>query len=435
MKFFSYRYLPLNTYIAYCLFAMSCLFLSPIIYLEINYLVLVAYVGLIVFVFSLGYIAGAKGVLFDRRQTAVYVAYEAYQPIRRLLLFLVACSSIYIFQQWWHVFSAGGIGLDLTKLGESYVKYYEGYERGQAKVNFAYILNILMQSSLTLTLFFGAFYFRQMPQTTRWLFLFIIVSYVLINVVVSGKQKFFGDVVIIVIFLFLLTMARNQKKIKISKIMLAGSGLLFVFLIFVELLNQRYVAAGIGVHNIAEKAHPLTRWNNTSLWFDYFGDSYGFAIGVFLGYFTNGLYGLSLSLEMPFEWTYFVGNSYSLSRVVEIAFDGVSIIDKTYPVRVGAEYGWDLSKWHSLFSWLASDITFIGVVILAFPFGFLYGKLWVQAVSFANPYAGPLFLNLSLGLIFSLSNNQIMHGMAGVIALFVLVFYYFFYVLLKKSTR
>ena len=283
-----------------------------------------------------------------------------------------------------------------------------------------------MQSSLTLTLFFGAFYFKQMPQLTRWLFVFIIVSYVLINVLVSGKQKFFGDIVIIVIFLLLLTMARSKKKIKLSGVMLAGPCLLFVCLIFVELLNQRYAAAGIGIHNIAEKAHPLTKWNDASLWFDYFGDSYGFAIGVFLGYFTNGLYGLSLSLEMPFEWTYFVGNSYSLSRVVEIAFDGVSIIDRTYPVRVGAEYGWDLSKWHSLFAWLASDITFTGVVVLAFPFGFIYGKLWVQAVSYANPYAGPLFLTLSLGLIFSLSNNQIMHGMAGIIALLVLVCCYFF---------
>ena len=437
MKLFSYRYIPLNIYIAYCLFTLCCLLVVPIRYQQIDYLTLIGYMGLIIGFFTTGYIFGAKGHLLDKRQLNLEasraLSRNAYLSIKSLLGILLWISTLYVLHQWYQVFTTSGFDLDLSKLGESYVNYYENYERGQANVNLAYILNILIQTCLTLTLFIGAYYLREMSSTKRWVFLFIITSYVMINVLVSGKQKFFGDVVIIFFFFSMLNFARYRKKIKISRLAIAFAMFLVVVMVFVELLNQRYVAAGIGLHNIAEFAHPLTQWNDASLWFEIFGERYGFAMGIFLGYFTNGLYGLSLSLQLPFEWTYFVGNSYSLARVVEIIFEGTTIIDKSYPVRVGLEYGWDLSKWHSLFAWLASDFTFAGVLILALFFGILYGKLWVLAVSYANSYAGPLFLNFSLGLIFSLSNNQIMHGMAGVISVFVLLLGYFLSTIDKKD--
>jgi hypothetical protein len=74
-----------------------------------------------------------------------------------------------------------------------------------------------------------------------------------------------------------------------------------------------------------------------------------------------------------------------------------------------------------LFAWLASDITFIGVLFLVPLFAFLYARLWLQAIKSSNPFSGPLFVYLSLGLIFSYANNQIMHTLAGVIVLLVLL--------------
>jgi len=436
VKLFSYRYLPLNIYILYTFFVISCLFLQPIYYENLNYLLLLSYIGALLLMFSLGYISGAKGGLLFQPSMAGKTTLEAaqvYFPVRRILRLLILCSLFFVLQQWLEVLSSG-VGLDLGKLGENYVKYYEGYERGRAVVNFSYIVNILSQSVLTLCLFLGAFYYKELPKYLRWTFLFVVISYILVNVIVSGKQKFFGDVVIIAMFCLFISMARCRKKIKFKSLVVVGVLSLIVLGVFVEILNQRYSAAGIGIYNISEKAHPLMEWDENSFWFELFGNDYGFAIGVFLWYFTNGIYGLSLSLSLPFEWTYFVGNSYSLARVVEIiSGDNIAIIEKTYPVRVGVEYGWDLSKWHSLFSWLASDITFYGVIVLSFFFGFLYGKLWVYTVSYHNPFSGPLFLNLSLGLIFSFSNNQLMHGMAGVVTLAILMCGYFYYSLRKDS--
>lgn len=78
-----------------------------------------------------------------------------------------------------------------------------------------------------------------------------------------------------------------------------------------------------------------------------------------------------MSLTLPFEWSYFVGNSYSLGRIVEILFSANgAVLDHTYPYRVGQTYGWEFDKWHSMFAWLASDISFPGVVLLAPIFAF-----------------------------------------------------------------
>lgn len=390
---------------------------------------------MVLVVFSLGYIKGARGNIRCIRKEKGFNEGEwsVYLLVRNLIKVVIILSACFVMYQWYQVFITGG-GIDISKLGESYVKYYEGYERGQARVDLLYVLNILAQAVLTLALFFGVFYYKKLSRKMGWLFVFVVVSYILINVLVSGKQKFFGDVVIILFFYFLINVSRSQRRVSYKFIGVGAICVTAVIGVFVELLNQRYIAAGIGLNNIGDKVHPLMVWDQESYLFDILGDEYGFAFGVFLWYFTNGIYGLSLSLSLPFEWTYFVGNSYSLGRIVEIISGGdVTIIDKTYPARVGFEYGWDLSKWHSLFSWLASDFTFLGVIIIAFFFGVLYGGLWVSAIRLDNPYSGPLFLCLSLGLIFSYSNNQLMHSMAGVIALITLIVLYTYFNFTKRK--
>jgi hypothetical protein len=420
MKIFSYRYLPLNIYIGYSFFVLLSLFLGPIEYKNLDYLILVSFIFVLIFLFALGYIAGARGsyrqcvIGFDERS----VTYLRVRGSIRVLLVLGVISSL---AQCYSFIASGG-EFNLGSVGENYVKGYEGYERGQANIDFFYVFNIFEQALATLVLLFSFYYFRVMGAPARGAFLFVVVTYLLINVVGTGKQKYLGDLVIFTFFCMLINFAANDKKFKVRTLVSAAVALFMIFLLFVEILRQRYLAAGIGLDNIHEKAHPLISWDENSMVFSLVGSEYALALGIFLGYFSNGLYGLYLSLTLPFEWSYFFGNSYSLGRIVEIILsaDG-SILEHTYPYRVGITYGWGFDKWHSMFSWLASDVTFFGVLLLAPLFSFLYARLWLQAITASNPFSGPLFIYLSLGLIFSYANNQIMHGLAGVIVLLVLL--------------
>ncbi|WP_444946343.1 hypothetical protein ACJJIP_04985 [Microbulbifer sp. VTAC004] len=425
MKIFSYRYLPLNIYIGYSCFVILSLTLGPIEYKDLDYFVLIPFITILVLLFAFGFILGARGEyridsfnLDVRSISAQRVSFF----ISTLLFFAVITSIAH-----WYSFLALGGKLNLGDIGANYVKGYEGYERGQARVDIFYILNIFGQALITLALLFSIYYYRTMGLLAKSAFCFILITFILVNVVGSGKQKYLGDIVIFTFFCMLINFAAKGRKLNFRTFCVFGLIGLCVFFLFLEILRQRYLAAGIGLDNIHLKTHPLIEWDESSLFFNLIGSEYTLALGIFLGYFSNGLYGLYLSLNLPFEWSYFVGNSYSIGRIVEIGLstDGF-VLEQTYPYRVGEVYGWGFDKWHSLFAWLASDITFIGVLFLTPIFSFLYARLWLQAIKASNPFAGPLFIYFSMGLIFSYANNQLMHGLAGVMVLLVLFVGWFF---------
>ena len=76
------------------------------------------------------------------------------------------------------------------------------------------------------------------------------------------------------------------------------------------------------------------------------------------------------------------------------------MLEDTYPYRVGNVTGWDQSKWHSVFSWFASDLTFTGTLVLFSFIGFIYARAWKSVYQFYNPISMLLFSTLTLGLIF-----------------------------------
>ncbi|MCF4994984.1 hypothetical protein GIW70_24235 [Pseudomonas syringae] len=399
-----------------------------------DYLVLVPFIGCMLLLFSVGYIFGARG---SYRPTENLLAERefTYRRVRRLVQFLLLLGAVSSLIQLYLFLSSGG-GFSLNNIGENYVAGYKDYERGQAKVDVMYIVNILDQALSLFLILVGVYYFSAMKKIPRLAFLFIVATYLLVNVIGSGKQKYLGDIIIFTFFCTMINLASKRARFKPSLVLVAGIAGAAIFLMFIEILRQRYQAAGITLDNIYEKTHPLISWDERSAIFNWVSFDYGLALGIFLGYFTNGLYGLYLSLTLPFEWTYFVGNSYSLGRIVEIAISSNgAVFDHTYPYRVGVEYGWGMDKWHSLFSWMASDISFFGVLAITPIFAFFYARFWLQAVKASNPFAGPLFIYCSMGLIFSYANNQIMHGLAGVIVLALLVSGWLYFANKKLESR
>lgn len=420
MKWFSYRYLPANIYILYSAFVLGSLFFGPIEYKGMDSVLLMSFLLPMLFLFIVGFVIGGRGDFNQFTDTAAG-RLNSMQRIGRVVKLLLVIAAVSSAAQWYSFISSGG-GLSLDGIGESYVAGYEGYERGKATIDAAYILNIFLQTFMTLALLFGFYYYSVLSRVLKIVFIFVVLTYLLVNVLGVGKQKYLGDLVIFGAFLLAINCAARRKRISLKWLALGGAAGGVIFFVFVEILRQRYQAANISIDNIYEKVHPLVYWNYDAWVISLVGSDYALPLGIFLGYFTNGLNGLYLSLTLPFEWSYMFGNSYSLGRVVEIFTGGNGdILSRTYPYRVGEVYGWEFDKWHSLFSWLASDLTFLGVVLLAPVFAFVYARVWLQAVSGSNPYSGPLFIYLSMGLIFSYSNNQLMHSLSGVMVLVYLV--------------
>lgn len=417
----SYRLAPLQLFWAYTVFAFCCLGFGPVGYKDLDIWVLVRFIGPFIVFFSIGFRLGV-GPRWPGSSTPA----PALQPVDRRILWLLWPLSLWAFGSSlysWAAPAISGQSVSLTALGESYVEGYRGYVRGTATIDAAYIVTIFDQTIVSLTLLLGLSNFGRLSRWLRWVVVVVLASYVLTNLLFTGKQKYLGDAVIFSGAVLLIALAAQRARIRPRTVLAAVGGLLVTVGLFAEILRQRYIAAGVDIENAIDKVHPLMTWDTGSVLFRVLGPDYGFAAGFFLSYFSNGLYGLYLSLSLPFEWSYFAGSSYSLSRIVEIGLDTPgAILEQTYPYRVGEVYGWGFDKWHSAFAWVASDLSFPGILALSPLAGIWYGRLWKQAVGSTNPFAAPLFAYLSLGLVFIYSNNQMVHSLAGVFVLASLTF-------------
>ncbi len=82
-------------------------------------------------------------------------------------------------------------------------------------------------------------------------------------------------------------------------------------------------------------------------------------------YWTQGYQGLSECLDLPFKWCYGLGHSTFLMRYAGVfAANHDYFLQRSYPYRLEAETGYDVSYyWHTIYPWLASDLTFPGALV------------------------------------------------------------------------
>jgi hypothetical protein len=130
--------------------------------------------------------------------------------------------------------------------------------------------------------------------------------------------------------------------------------------------------------------------------------------GTLISYLSQGYYPLSLALDEPFVFSYGVGNSYYYTGIVESFTGPNSISELTYPARI-AYTGWSRTeKWHSIYPWIASDISFAGVPFFVLIIGWLLAAVWRDSLAGQNPFAISLLPLLILIVFYFPANNQIL---------------------------
>lgn len=147
----------------------------------------------------------------------------------------------------------------------------------------------------------------------------------------------------------------------------------------------------------------------------------------FSSYFTQGYHGMSLALTEPWTPMFGFGNSmFVVNFVSEHFFD---IDQYTYQMKIERDYGWDSDiHWASMYSWLANDVSFYGVILVMFFIGFVLALIYRDAVTTNNPFAKAGIFYFILMLLFIPCNNQIAQNPY---TLFSFVFVIFSWVLSK----
>ncbi len=122
-------------------------------------------------------------------------------------------------------------------------------------------------------------------------------------------------------------------------------------------------------------------------------------------YLTQGYYGMSMALGENWTPMFGIGNSMFLVNLIS---NSIYDVDQfTYQVKL-EKYGWDSDvRWHSIYTWIANDVSFFGVIIVMALIGLLFGMMFKDAIRVKNPFARASVFFFILMMLFIPCNNQV----------------------------
>lgn len=261
----------------------------------------------------------------------------------------------------------------------------------------------------------GIFLWRKLGKKIKSIYVLSILYYVFIDIS-RGTNKSIADHVVLLIMVGLLVLIINQKKklrirdkfkkIKSYQKVLLISISIILLITFINIFTLFISSRTLSTYN--QYAGTYIDLNNSLLSFsDDETQKYGLA--MFMYYLSQGYYGLSLALDKPFIFSYGFGySSFLLENISQLGLENIKL--DTYAYRL-YEDNWPTGMvWSSFFVWPASDITFLGVLLLMGIIGYVLGSTWVSSL-LGNDYVSLIVFSLLCILAFYVPmNNQLFQG-------------------------
>lgn len=123
-------------------------------------------------------------------------------------------------------------------------------------------------------------------------------------------------------------------------------------------------------------------------------------------YVTQGYYGFSLATLCDWNPTMGFGNSMYLIKNLKDLFS-IDIMEYTYMGQAEA-YGWGATvNWHTAYTWIANDVSLLGVVFIMYFIGWLLNQVYRDAFFNKNPIAIALFNVIIMFCFFIPANNKV----------------------------
>lgn len=124
-------------------------------------------------------------------------------------------------------------------------------------------------------------------------------------------------------------------------------------------------------------------------------------------YWAHGYVGLSECLDLPFEWGYGVGHSTFLMRYAgQFISEPEYFFNRSYPMRLEKVTGYSATNhWHTIYPWLASDVTFPGAIVLIGVLAFVLSRSWQDCLVGGNPFAFGVLSQMLLMFYYVPANN------------------------------
>lgn len=399
-------YFPLTAFLLYIgLGVLVCLF-GPIEYVNLQKGPMLIYLVGFVILFSGGYLYGIKKSRSMQGSIAAIPPESMFLQVRQPVIVGLVVTAIVQLILLTHAIAIEGINLSPFEIGRAYLSQYDGYVRGRGEIRPIFLLQSIAFPLYLASISMGVFYYKELLHRYRGLFWVIIISVVIVEVLGHGKMKQISEIYLFVGIAYFVrecprsAAGRLRFYIRLSALMaLAVSSLLLI-------MSCRYVELGIDSSNIQEESHTYMVFDMDDGIYTHLPEDVALNAIVFSGYISQGYYGLSLALQLPFQWTYFVGNSYSASLLCRKYLD--IDVPSNYPERLADSTEWGESKWSSGFSWFFGDFTPIGTLFFLAIIGYVFSRAWQGAFYDREPISVVFSSILSIGLLFLPANNQLL---------------------------
>ncbi len=145
------------------------------------------------------------------------------------------------------------------------------------------------------------------------------------------------------------------------------------------------------------------------------------AIYWLTAYVAQGYSALSYCLELPFSSTFGLGNSWFTIQNFSSLL-GVPILQYTYLGKAEALGFGAYKNWHTVYTWIANDVSFIGVPIILFILYYLMAQSWCDYLDYNDGFAF-IFVTIMGFFSFYISANNTVFSHADTLFAFYIILY------------
>lgn len=390
---------PLKLVLSYLILTILLFLLGPLDWPIWDYVPVIAYIFAVLTFLSVGYAIGQNMKLGPGGLPKANLLFYVGSVSAILLLFPSA--RVYTGRWPWEVFAA------LADQKDAYASLSAQLEATTG----ARLPLVLFRAAFAPFMFavlpLGVIYWRNLTRIQRCLFVATILSSMIFSAL-RGTTRELADVFIIGGSAFLVYLARIQ----------GGKLRLFTNpgkVVFISALGALVVLALIGRTAARLGANALTICIGegtvcpafNSPFYSQLDERLMLGLGTVTGYLSQGYYGLYLALSRPFEWTRGLGHSSFLMSTYVQSTGDMSLYQRSYVFRLGADRWPAEYHWSTLMTWLASDITFGGVLLFILVVGVILARSWSDAVLAQSDRAAIVFCLTMLLLFYLPLNNQL----------------------------
>ncbi len=284
------------------------------------------------------------------------------------------------------------------------------------------VINYVWYFASYVVLLLSTYYFKRLNILGKCLLVLeyglILVSYLAIGTNI-GVFRLILAILTFAVLWFIRNVIRMDKKrrrkvitILLVAILVAAIGMLFVFDMMMKSRggilqwdSDEYNVGGFGL-------------NRDSVIFKILPESlYMTAISA-SSYLTQGYQGMSIALILDWKPTFGVGHNMWLIGLLDPSGQGITT--DTYQYRMEYWCNWKMGvQWHTMYTWWANDLSFIGTILIMFVFGILFAMAYKDCLESKNPFAALMVFFFALQAFFIPCNNQLFQSAVIVIGFYV----------------